>query len=112
MRRTEQQIALLGQNETARVAVEQRHGKFLLESADLSRYGRLRQPQLLTGMCEAACLRCRMKHLQLVPIHVRKSVACPGHLHLHSAAARSPARSARKRSASNAAMQPSPAAVT
>src|ERR1700687_4707563 len=61
-------------------------------------------------MREAARFRRRVKHLHLVPIHIGKSVAGP--CHDYSAAARSLARKARKRSASSAAMQPRPAAVT
>src|SRR5258708_32951094 len=94
----------------AGMAVEQRYRELLLQRADLPRNGRLRQPELFAGMREAARFRRRVKDLQLVPIHVGKSVA--GSCHDHSAAARSLARKARKRSASRAAMQPSPAAVT
>ena len=110
MRGAEQQVALFGEDETARMAMEQRHRELLLQRADLPRDGRLRQAELLAGMREAARFRRRVKHLQLVPIHIGKSVA--GSSHDYSAAARSLARKARKRSASSAAMQPSPAAVT
>ena len=75
MGRAEQQVALLGQDEAAGVAVEQRHRKFLLERADLAGDGRLRQAELFAGMREASSFRCGVKHLQLVPIHVGKSVA-------------------------------------
>src|ERR1700723_3028084 len=105
-----QQVTLLGQNEAARMAVEQRPRQFLLQRADLPRNSRLRQTELLPGMREAACFRRGVKHLQFVPVHIRKSVA--GSSHDYPAAARSFARSARKRSASRAAMQPRPAAVT
>src|SRR6202034_1155861 len=101
---------LLGENEAACVAMEQRHRQLLLQRADLPRNRRLRQTELLAGMREAACFPRGVKHLQLVPVHIRKSVA--GSSHDYSAAARSLARSARKRSASSAAMQPRPAAVT
>src|SRR3981081_4343113 len=110
MRGAKQQVALFGENEAARMAMEQRHRKLLLQRADLPRNGRLRQPKLLAGMREAASFRRRVKYLQLVPIHIGKSVA--GSCHDYSAAARSLARIARKRSASRAAMQPRPAAVT
>ncbi len=110
MRGAKQQVALFGQDQAAGMAVEQRDRKFLLQRADLARNRRLRQAELLAGMREAARFRRGVKHLQLVPIHVGKSVACSSHD--YSAAARSLARNARKRSASSAAMQPSPAAVT
>ena len=110
MRGAEQQVALLGEDQAARMAVEQRHRELLLQRADLARHRRLRQAELLAGMREAARFRRRVKHLQLVPIHVGKSVASSSHD--YSAAARSLARKARKRSASRAAMQPRPAAVT
>src|SRR5205085_2145610 len=110
MRGTEQKVALLGEDQAAGVAMEQRNREFLLQRADLARYGRLRQAELFARMREAASLRRGVKHLQLVPVHIRKSV--PGSCHGYSAAARSLARNARKRSASSAAMQPRPAAVT
>src|ERR1700727_2534998 len=110
MRGAEQQVALLGQDQATRMAMEQRDRQFLFECRDLARNGRLRQTELLAGMREASCFGRRVKHLQFVPIHIRKSV--PGSMKIHSAAARSFARSARKRSASRAAMQPRPAAVT
>src|SRR6266576_3926834 len=50
----EQQVALLGENEAARMAMEQRYRKLLLQRADMSRNGRLRQPELFAGMGEAA----------------------------------------------------------
>ncbi len=111
MRGAEQQVALFGEDQAARMAMEQRHRELLLQRADLPRHRRLRQPELLAGMREAARFRRRVKHLQLVPIHIGKSVACSSH-DAYSAAARSLARRARKRSASSAAMQPRPAAVT
>src|SRR3977135_3122611 len=92
------------------MAVEQRHRELLLQCADLPRHGGLRQAKLLAGMGEAARFGGGVKHLQLVPVHVGKPV--PMSCHDYSAAARSLARSARKRSASRAAMQPRPAAVT
>ena len=110
VRGAKQQVALFGQNQAARMAVEQRNRKLLLQRADLPRHRRLRQPELFAGMREASRFRRGVKHLQLVPIHVGKSVARSSHD--HSAAARSLARKARKRSASRAAMQPRPAAVT
>ena len=41
MRRAIEQLALLGEDEPARMAVEQRDAQFLFERADLPRYGRL-----------------------------------------------------------------------
>src|SRR6202011_1873978 len=110
MRGAEQQVALFGEDEAARVAVEQRDRELLFQRSDLARHRRLRETKLLAGMREAARFRRRVKHLQLVPIHVRKSIARS--CHDYSAAARSLARKAMKRSASSAAMQPRPAAVT
>src|SRR6202012_195096 len=110
MRGAKQQVALFGQDEAAGVTVKQRHRQFLLQRADLAGNLRLRQSQLLAGMREAPRFGRRVKPLELIPIHVRKSVASSSHD--YSAAARSLARSARKRSASSAAMQPRPAAVT
>ena len=143
-----EQLALLGQDEPARVAMEQRHRELLLQRADLPRHGRLREAELLTRMGEAARLGGGMKNLELVPVHFRSpgrsvrgsahlgprrprpGLSCcrhpanhwptsfhPGearHLHAfrHSAAARRSSWAARKRSASSAAMQPRPAAVT
>src|SRR6202044_1873465 len=98
MRGAKQQVALLGEDQAARMAVEQRNRQFLFECRDLARHGRLRETELLAGMREASRFGRRVKHLQLVPVHVQKSVA--GSMKIHSAAARSFARSARKRSAS------------
>src|SRR5882757_6654770 len=110
MRGAEQQVARLGEDQAAGVAVEQRNRKLLLQRADLTGDRRLRKPKLLAGMRKAARFRRCVKDLQLVPVHVCKPVARS--CHDYSAAARSLARSARKRSASSAAMQPRPAAVT
>ena len=62
MRGAEQHLALLGQHQAARMAVEQRHADILLERADLPGDRRLRQPQLLGGMGERASLRRRVEH--------------------------------------------------
>ena len=64
-----EEFALLGEDQPARMAVEQRHREFLFERADLTRHGRLRQAKLLARMREAARLRCGVKNLQLVPVH-------------------------------------------
>ena len=50
--RAKQDFALLGQDQAARMAVEQRHPEVLLQSADLSADGRLAQAQRLAGMGE------------------------------------------------------------
>ena len=110
MRGAEQKITLLGEDQAAGVTMKQRNRQFLFKCAVLARNGRLRQAELLAGMREAPGFGRRVKHLELIPIHIGKSVASSSHD--YSAAARSLARKARKRSASSAAMQPSPAAVT
>ncbi len=110
VRRAKQQVALLGEDQSACVPVKQRDRKLLLQRADLTRHRRLGQAELFACMREAAGFRCGVKDFQLVPIHVRKPVAWPHSV--HSAAARSVACRARNRSASSAAMQPNPAAVT
>jgi hypothetical protein len=71
MRGAEQQVALFGEDQPARVAVEQRHREFLLQRADLPRYCRLRKPELLAGVGKASRLCSRVKDFQLVPIHIR-----------------------------------------
>ena len=69
--RTEQQIALLGEDQAAGMAVKQRHREFLLERAHLPRHRRLREPELLAGMGEAAGLGGGVKDFKLVPVHHR-----------------------------------------
>ena len=64
-----QQLALLGQDQAAGVAMKQRDRQLLFERADLARDRRLRQPELLAGMREAARLGGGVKYLQLVPVH-------------------------------------------
>jgi hypothetical protein len=71
MRGAEQEIALFGQDEPARMAVKQRHRKLLLQRADLPRYRRLRKPELFAGVGKASRLCSRVKDFQLVPIHIR-----------------------------------------
>src|SRR5262249_56078505 len=101
-----EELTLLGQNEPARMTVKQRHAELLFERRHLPRHRRLRQAELLAGMREAAGLGGGVENLELVPVHgpLRTRQG------LHSAAM---ARSAspctpRKRSASNAPMQPYP----
>ena len=62
VRGAEQHLALLGQHQAARMAVEQRHADILLQRADLPRDRRLRQTQRLGGMRERAGLRRGVKH--------------------------------------------------
>ena len=66
-----EKFALLGEDQPARMAVEQRHRQFLFERADLARHRRLRQAELLAGMGKASRFGCGVKHLQLVPVHRR-----------------------------------------
>ena len=94
MRGAKQQVALLGEDEAARMAMEQRDRELLLQRADLARNRRLRQAKLLAGMREAARFRRRVKYFQLVPVHIGKSVASSSHD--YSAAARSLARKCEK----------------
>ena len=70
LHRAEQQFALLGQDEAARVAVEQRGLEFLLERADLPAHRRLAEIENLSGMGEGAGIRRCLKNPQLVPIHL------------------------------------------
>src|SRR5262249_40051971 len=105
-----EELTLLGQNEPARVAVEQRHAELLFERGHLPRHRRLRQAELLAGMGEAAGLGGGVANPEVVPVHWHLRTR----RRLHSAAragSASPCK-ARKRSASSAAMQPWPAAVT
>src|ERR1041385_1778869 len=98
------------------MAVEQRHGDAFLERADLSADSRLAEIQCLTGMGEAPRLGDSVEYTQLVPIHHSAATlfAPPFSPILSTAGASAPVASARarKRSASSAAMQPMPAAVT
>ena len=64
-----EKFTLLGEDQSARVAVEQRHRKFLFERAHLARHRRLRQAELFTRVREAAGFRCGVENLQLVPVH-------------------------------------------
>ncbi len=57
-----EELALLGQDQAAGVPVKQRDRQLLLERADLPRHRRLRQPELLAGMREAAGLGGGMKY--------------------------------------------------
>jgi hypothetical protein len=72
------------------MAMEQRRAQLLFERAHLARHRRLRQPELLARMGEAAGLGGGVKHFQLVPVHSLRPAPV---LHLvrsscHSAASR------------------------
>src|SRR5690606_13298203 len=56
MRGAEEQVALLRQDQPPRMTMKQRYREFLLQRADLSRYGGLRQSELFTCVCEASGL--------------------------------------------------------
>ena len=64
-----EQLALFGQDQAARVAMEQRSAQRVLERADLAAYRGLAQIERVAGMREAACLGDRMKYAELVPVH-------------------------------------------
>ena len=68
-RRAEQQLALLGQDQAASMAMEERHAEAFLERADLAADGGLAEVQRFAGMGEAARLGDGVKDPQLVPIH-------------------------------------------
>src|SRR5262249_57807624 len=63
-----QQFALFGENESARMAMEQRNAEFLFERGNLPRHRRLRQPELLATMREAAGLGGGVDNLRRVPL--------------------------------------------
>ena len=108
MRGVVEELALLGEDEPAGVAMKQRDAQLLLERGDLPRYSRLREPERLAGVGEAARLGSGVKHLQLVPVHAH----CRAARHSAAIAGSASPFAARKRSASSAAMHPCPAAVT
>ena len=114
-----QQLALLGEDQPARMTMEQRDPKLLLERRHLPRHRRLRQPEMFAGMRKASRLGSGVEDLQLIPVHL-SSLPSPGQESpelregTYSAATRdsdSPC-AARNFSDSSAAMQPWPAAVT
>src|SRR3569832_2940369 len=100
VRRAEELFADFGEDKAARVANEELEVEIFFEGRNLPRYGRLAHVQLFGGVGEAPRFRGGVEDPELVPIE-----------HDYSAAS---ARfsSAKKRSASSAAMQPIPAAVT
>ena len=69
MRRAVEQLALFGEDQPARMAVEQRDRQLAFQRRDLARHRRLRQAEPLAGMGEAAGFRGGVEHLQLVPVH-------------------------------------------
>ena len=79
---TVQHLALLGQDQPARVAVKQRDVELLFERGHLPRHRRLRKPKLLARMGEAAGFGGGMEHLELIPIHrcPRRSAAAVAYL--------------------------------
>ena len=106
-----QEFALLGEDESAGVAVKQRHAELLLERRHLPRHRRLRQTELLAGVREAAGFGGGVENLELVPVHAHRVLKALAVIPPRPPARASPS-AARKRSASSAAMQPWPAAVT
>ena len=70
-RGAKQEFTLLGQDQPAGVAVEQRDTQAFLERADLPADGRLAEIQRLASMREAARLGHRVEYPQLVPVHPR-----------------------------------------
>ena len=104
-----QELALLGQLQPPRMAVEQQQVEVLFEHADLAAHRGLAEPQGLAGLGEAARLGDSVKHTELVPVHHASVVPFP-RIPLDPRGAQWLA--ARNRSASSAAMHPMPAAVT
>ena len=72
--RAVEQLALLGQDQAAGMAVEQHDAKLLLERADLARDRRLAELQPLAGMGETAGIGHGLKDPQLVPVHLVASL--------------------------------------
>src|SRR6185437_8302515 len=64
-----EQIALLGEDQAARMTMEERHRKAFLERADLPADGGLAEVQRFAGMGEAARFRHSVENSELVPIH-------------------------------------------
>ena len=67
-RRAEQQVALLGEQQAPRMAVEQRRLELALEGADLAAHGRLAETDVVAGLGEAARLRDVQEDPDLIPI--------------------------------------------
>ncbi|SCM79246.1 hypothetical protein KL86PLE_90306 [uncultured Pleomorphomonas sp.] len=64
-----EQFALLGEDQAAGVAVEQRHAEILLEGADLAADGGLAHVQAVAGVGEAPGVGGGVEYPELVPIH-------------------------------------------
>src|SRR5437879_10798569 len=96
--------------------VEQRYAEAFLERADLPADRGLAQVERLAGMGEAARLGDRVKNPQLVPVHRHllafREPPSPRSPYSAARAAAVSSSAPRNFSASSAAMQPSPAAVT
>ena len=112
-----QELALLGRNQAAGVAVEEGRSELLLERAHLPADRGLAHVERLAGPRERARLRGGVKDPQLVPVHLPLlGPVATGRpkFSAYSAASRALSNSSRTGtfSASSAAMQPSPAAVT
>ena len=74
-----EQLALFGEDQAARMPMEQHDAKLFLERADLARDRRLAELQRFTGMGEAAGVRHGLEYAQLVPVHSHASpVLAPG----------------------------------
>ena len=104
-----QGLARLGQDEAARMAMEERHADFLLERGDLTAHGRLAQLEHVTRVGETADLGGRAEYSQTIPVHCGTPLDFGDD---YSAAVLCCSLAASHFSASSAAMQPSPAAVT
>ncbi len=65
----EQLLALLGEEQAACVAVEERDADLHLQRVNLTAHRGLADAQLLASVRETALLRGCMKHPQLVPVH-------------------------------------------
>ena len=68
-RRPEQQVALLGQDQAAGMAVEERGLQLALEGADLPADRGLAEAEIVPGAREAASFGDRIENPDLVPIH-------------------------------------------
>src|SRR5690606_31982781 len=64
-----EELALLGQQQPPRVAVEQRRAQLLLEAANLPADGGLAEAQLVSRMGQRAGIGDRVENAQLVPVH-------------------------------------------
>ena len=71
VRRAIQHLALLGEDEAARMAVEEGHVQRIFQRRDLAADSRLRQAQLVACMGEAAGIRHGVEDPELVPVHDR-----------------------------------------